>query len=399
MIRLLLVVLVCLTSVARAQATGGGARGLRGAVAGEAGGDLSWLQRLTQPTANEGGNRTQASLHETSLAKAAKEMARRPEDATQADLDALLARTREHRSVWYAGPELRDALLAIAKQGDPGLRRRSNLAAQRIDLDAHMVEMRRVAHPSQTAKRRGVEIWTDVARASALYWADKPGVSKAQRFDEVLADLAAVFNGPEAVAHLNTYAKSFGRLPGNDPNVKHMIATLNRRRQNHGFAGKNLDPTRSADFRSAFNDGTRNQIFHTNFFVLLGHAAGKKDPRIVNLVNLKHELFDGGQSVPDWTASEAGSAIGRTIRHMRDSGRGRDGLLALPALIGSAFSNHPRDFAHPYGPSGPDYSAAVADMERKMSKFEKAPRGSLASKIQRGLIRLFGGKSGSHRGS
>lgn len=372
----------------------GDAKGLTGALRGEGGGTgRGWAGRLTQPRKGEGGDsRASATRHRPALADAAAALAGAPEQATRADLDALLARTKEGRSLFYAAPELHDALSAIAAEGDPALRREAREAADALELDAHMVELRRAAFAARAEGKRGVEIWSEVTRRSVEFWKDREDTSEEQKYDEVVADVAAVFNGPAASQHLTTYQRTFGRLPRSDQNVPHMLEVLARRGKGLGWVGGGIDPTQSEDFRPSFNDGSNNQVFHTNFFVLLGHAAGKNDPKIVNLVNLKHELLDGGRSVPDWTASEAGAEIGRTIRLMRDKGMGQKGLQALPTIIGSSFSNQPETYARPYGPEGPDYTGLARALDENMATFEKAPRTGYASQIQRGLIRLFGGK-------
>jgi hypothetical protein len=387
-----LLLLLALGPVAAGQ--DGDARGLTGALRGErAGTGRTWAARLVQPRKGVGGNsRASASKHRAALADAASALARAPEQATQADLDALIARSKEGRSLFYAAPELHDALSAIAAKGDPALRTAAEEAAKEIELDAHMVDLRRAAFAARDEGKRGVEIWSEITRRSVEFWKDREGVSEEQKYDEVMADVSSVFNGPAAIQHLTTYQRTFGRLPRSDQNVPHMLEVLKRRRGGLGYVGGGIDPTQSEDFRPAFNDGSNNQVFHTNFFVLLGHAAGKNDPKIVNLVNLKHELLDGGRSVPDWTASEAGAEIGRTIRLLRDTGKGRKGLLALPTIIGSSFSNQPGDYARPYGPEGPDYTSLSQVLGETMSEFEQAPRTGYASQIQRGLIRLFGGK-------
>lgn len=390
----LISILLVLALAPLASAQNGDAKGLTGALRGEGGGTgRVWATRLVQPRKGVGGDsRASATKHRADLADAASALARAPQQVTQADLDALIARSKEGRSLFYAAPELHDALSAIAAEGDPALREAARAAAEEIELDAHMVELRRAAFAAREEGKRGVEIWSEITRRSVDYWKDREGVSEEQKYDEVVADVAAVFNGPVASQHLTTYQRTFGRLPRSDQNVPHMLEVLARRRGGLGFVGVGIDPTQSQDFRPAFNDGSYNQVFHTNFFVLLGHAAGKNDPKIVNLVNLKHELLDGGRSVPDWTASEAGAEIGRTIRLMRDNGMGRKGLLALPTIIGSSFSSQPEDYGRPYGPEGPDYTSLARVLGESMSTFEKQPRTGYASQIQRGLIRLFGGK-------
>ena len=386
-------ILLCLALGSLATAQDGDARGLTGALRGErAGTGRAWADRLVQPRQGVGGEtRASATNHRAALADAASALARAPKRAAPADLEALIARSKEGRSLFYAAPELHDALSAIAAEGDPVQRQAAAEAAAAIELDAHMVELRRAAFAARAEGKRGVEIWSELTRRSVEFWKDRPGVSEEQKYDEVVADVAAVFNGPAAIQHLSTYQRTFGRLPRSDANVPHMLEVLARRGKGLGWVGGGIDPTQSEDFRPAFNDGSNNQVFHTNFFVLLGHAAGKNDPKIVNLVNLKHELLDGGRSVPDWTASEAGTDIGRTIRLLRDTGKGRQGLLALPTIIGGAFSNQPGDYARPYGPEGPDYTGLTEVLDRSMGDFETAPRGAVASRIQRGLIRLFGG--------
>lgn len=390
--------LLCLALGSLAPAQDGDARGLTGALRGErAGTGRAWQTRLVQPAKGVGGeSRESATRHRADLADAARQAARSPKEATQADLDALIARSKEGRSLFYAAPELHDALSAIAAEGDPALRQAAEEAAAAIELDAHMVDLRRAAFAARAEGKRGVEIWTEVTRRSVEFWKDQTCLSDAQKYDEVVADVAAVFNGPSAIGHLRTYQRTFGRLPRSDANVPHMIEVLGRRSKNLGWVGGGIDPTQSEDFRPAFNDGSNNQVYHTNFFVLLGHAAGQNDPKIVNLVNLKHETLDGrrrngGRSIADWTASEAGSEIGRTIRLLRDNGHGRKGLMALPAIIGGAFSNQPGEYARPYGPEGPDYTSLTQTLDESMANFEQAPRGAVWSRIQRGMVRMAGG--------
>ena len=374
------------------------ARGAAGALRGqESGRTLPLAEALVQPGEKEGGEtRAAATRYRPPLAQAGERIAADPRQLDEATFAALLERAGERRSRWYAAPELLGALRAVEAAGDPAQRARAEQAADELELDAHMVELRRAAFAARGQGKRGVEIWSEVARRSVDYWRGRDDVEAKRKFDEVIADLGAVFNGPDSIRHLGTFQR---RLPlTNDPNLRHMQEVLDPRKNNLGWVGGGIDPTQSQDFRGMFNDRTNNQVYHTNFFVLLGYAAGKEDPKWVNLVNLKHELLDGGGSVPDWNASEAGIATGNLIRQLRDGHGDERALRAIPTLIGAGFSNHARDFARPWGPQGPDYGGVAAAMDESMASFANRPRTDTLT--QRGLVRLFnlfrgGGGKGS----
>jgi len=364
-----------------------GARGASGALRGEASGEtLPLPEALVQPGEKEGGEgRADATRYRPPLAHAGERIAADPSQLTPETFAALVERSKERRSRWYAGPELLAALRAVEASGDPAFRDQAGKAARELELDAHMVELRRAAFQARAQGKRGVEIWSEVARRSVDYWQGRDDVDPKRKFDEVIADLGAVFNGQYSQGHLKTFQD---RLPfTNDPNLRHMQQVLDPRKNNLGWVGGGIDPTQSQDFRGMFNDRTNNQVFHTNFFVLLGYAAAQEDPKWVNLVNLKHELLDGGGSVPDWNASEAGIATGHLIRQLRDSHGNERALRAIPTLIGAGFSNHAQDFARPWGPTGPDYGGVATAMDESMTTFANRPRTNTAT--QRGLIRLF----------
>lgn len=377
------------------------ARGVRGTLAGEEPGQaVDWPARLAAPPSNKNRRADTLRSRWTSLARAAVAMGQRAARLTSDDVGALIDAARDARSRHVAAPELHTALLQVAaRHPDRATRAKAQRAADRLRQDAHLVALRRTAIDMSAAGKPGVAIWVEVAKRAVDHHKDRTDLTGAQRFDAVLADLAAVLNGPEALAHLEQYEATFGILPGSDPNVDTMIRALEARDLNLAFAGKDVDPTLGADFRAGFRDATQNQVFHTNFFVLLGYAAAKHDGRIVNAVNLKHETYDhlkkgDGGSVADWRVSAAALRIGDSIRRVRDGESNnrtpREGLLAIPTLIGAAFSTQPNDYARPWGPTGPDYSKVAKGVDAHVREHMHTPfgRNFLANNVQRGLIRF-----------
>ncbi len=275
---------------------------------------------------------------------------------------------------------------------DPKIRAAATKRLERDQLHGHLGGLRQHALDMRAAGNRGVEIWSDVARRSVDFHTNNPKLTTQQRWDHVMADVASVFNGPSAKAHLDTYDNTIGRLSGSDPHVAEMSRLLSHRGGANAFTGMGIDSTNGADFRGQFNDGTNNQVFHTNFFNLLGYATGGGDPRASNIPNLFHETVDGvrqggGGSIPDWYASAWGKNFGSAMRDLRDQGKDP---RAIPALIGAAFSNHSQDFAKPWGDAGPDFTGAVIAMDRAMQANMHRPLGNgPANDLQRGLVRIF----------
>lgn len=330
----------------------------------------------------------------TSAARA-KQLGDQAATLERGQVDQLLRASGNRQIRQLALPEVHGALGKISQNHpDPATRRLAAQRSSQVKLDAHLVDLRRNAHDMKAAGKKGVEIWSDVAKRSVDFHLKNPALTNQQRWDHVMADVATVFNGPAAKRNLDTYDNTIGRLSGSDPNVANMRALLGKRDAAAGFAGSNVDSTKSADFKRAFNDGTANQVFHTNFFNLLGYSAGKHDPRAMNIPNIYHETIDGvaqggGGSVADWNASAWGLQVGNFMRQMRDEDKD---VRAMPSLIGGAFSNHPGDFAQPWGAAGPDFTDAANGMDRAIRANGANPFGpgnEGAANFQRGLVRIF----------
>ena len=88
------------------------------------------------------------------------------------------------------------------------------------------------------------------------------------------------------------------------------------------FAGYGLKTT---GFGAGYKDpdATNNQVHHTWFYVQLGYYHGDL---IAWLGNVKHEVFDSGNSIPDYRAGNWGIRAGDAVRR---------GVLNLPELARS----------------------------------------------------------------
>lgn len=305
----------------------------------------------------------------------------------------LLAASQQPRVVKAAGPEVRGALQAIAER-HPDLRARRAAAARATKLErpARLVALNRTVARLRGQRAGGVEVWAAVARQSVeLHLAE--GRSSQEALDLAVLDLGFVFNGGGTLKkNLEFYRDTLGKLPGSDSKLPELLATFPREDLNFGSAGSNVDSGES-DFRADLHDGTANQVFHSNFFVVLGYLVGDKDPALSHLVNLKHETLDrGGRSLPDYRASAVGLEAGRRIRALREAG---GDPRALPAIIGAAFSETPWVYGEGQtfdGVPGGAFVSQVAEASRERAKHPSGSGvvGRTADTVQRGVIRALG---------
>lgn len=305
----------------------------------------------------------------------------------------LLAASQEPRLVRVAGPEVRGALQAIAEEHpDPRARGEAKIRAAELERPARLIALNRTVERLRGQQAGGVELWAAVARQSVdLHLAE--GRSPQEALDLAVLDLGFVFNGGGTLKkNLELYRDTLAKLPGSDPLLSELLLTFPREDLNFGSAGSNLDSGES-DFRADLHDGTPNQVFHSNFFVVLGYLVGSKDPALTHLVNLKHETLDrGGRSIPDYRASAVGLEVGRRIRALREGG---GDPRALPAIIGAAFSDTPWVYGKGQtfdGVPGGAYVSQVAEASRERAKHPSGPGvvGRSADTVQRGIIRALG---------
>ncbi|MCA8920386.1 MAG: hypothetical protein KDD82_01180 [Planctomycetes bacterium] len=313
------------------------------------------------------------------------------------DLRALAQAMRDVRVQREAAPELHAALRALAQEHpNQTLGRQARARAAELEEQRRLVQLRRVSEELRAQGAGGVDQWVAVARRSVELNLGR-GLSNAEVIDATVLDLGQVFNTRAQLRiHLGEYQRTIHRLPGHDPLLDELLADLERR-PDVGFAGYGID-REDTDFRAELHDGTSNQVFHSNFFLVLGYAVGKKDPRWAHNVNLFHETLErhGGTSVPDWRASAVGIEVGRGLRELREAG---GDPRRIPAILGAAFSREPERYTHPWGSEGPDYTQLVDQVQAESRERARHPRGpSLAgravSRVQEGLIRGLNGVYG-----
>lgn len=174
----------------------------------------------------------------------------------------------------------------------------------------------------------GVELWR---RLTAYAVQAYPHVPQPQRSDHIMEDLALVILGPAAQRYLRWYDQI---TPwGKDPLVIHFLARFSMLKlppsdahaawRRLGYVGKlnetqdlGLDQQWGQDFKSAFDDGTDNQIYHSFFYQYMAYLS--RDPERVRWGSLYHEWVDEGRSVPDHRVALAAIELGLTWRHWRE---------------------------------------------------------------------------------
>jgi len=309
------------------------------------------------------------------------------------DVRALARAMRDVRVHREAAPELRRALEAIA-EGHPNPMLGRQAAARAAELEDHvrLVRLKRAVEAAQAKGAAGVEQWVALARESVELNLRR-GLSNAEVIDAVVLDLGQVANSRfQLREHLGTYQRTLHRLPGRDPLLDPFLEQVEAR-PDVGHVG--MHDLERSDFRPELHDGTTTQVFHSNFFVVLGYAVGEKDKRLPHMVNLFHETIDrhGGTSVEDWRASAVGIETGRRIRALREAG---GDPRQIPAIIGASFALDPERYADVWGPQGPDYTQLVDEVAEDARQRARSPRGSsipgrAASMTQAGLIRGLNG--------
>jgi len=237
------------------------------------------------------------------------------------------------------------------------------------------------------------ELWSKLTqKAIDSYQGENVSATKINDF--VMQDLAIVILGPNAISRLNQYDNLVGDgvlIENQDPLVHQfqndfallglpesehpagVISALWDRNkainensnwlkswQDNGWAsvGENglegLDKNNGHDFRPEINDQTDNQIFHTFFYQYLAYVTN--DPGTINAGSVIHELagvlLEGGGTEEDHNASMVGTAVGITLRQMRDGDKPLSDLNDWPAITGAAYGgtktteqNNPRALA------------------------------------------------------
>lgn len=191
-------------------------------------------------------------------------------------------------------------------------------------------DVRDYAQELSAQGKGAAEIQAETLRRSIeLLHERHPGMDSATLMDHAMATTTMVLNGKDVIQHLE-------KLGGNQAMVDIM-----RGLPEDAFAGGDLDTTNGGDLKPAFDDGTNNQAFHSNFFV----AAGYVNPSwLASAGNFKHELLDPGGSVADYKASHMGLEVGKTLGMLREQALTNpsfDLVAAMPAIVGGAYSNDP----------------------------------------------------------
>ncbi len=189
------------------------------------------------------------------------------------------------------------------------------------------------------------ELQSETLRHSIeLYKQEFPDMPNHELMDRAMATTAMVLNGPGVIEHLE-------KIGGNQQVVDYMKAL-----PAEAHAGGDLDSTNGGDLKPAFDDGTNNQAFHSNFFVTAGYI--NPESWLAKAGNLKHELLDPGATVADYKASHIGLETGATLRAARDAAESDPSRFELvasaPAVVGGMYANDPAARGS-YSIAGQDY--------------------------------------------
>lgn len=259
---------------------------------------------------------------------------------------------------------------------------------------AFQAALRDEARRLSKAKTPGVELWTRVVKQAVDRYAGRRDLSVQERFDAVLRDTGAVLVGEETMRkHVRTLreydAHPLLNLPGaRDPQLRWLMSEYDR--MPDAYAGDDLDFTRCSDFRPAFRDGSKNQVFHTYFYVLMAYST--RDSYAVTLGNLHHEVFDPHGSWADYDVGNWAAQLGVNVRMLRDAGK-LQGLYALPTLIGAMFGNDVTAYGHPNANGGRDFRSQARKVDERVRTRLRNPsgtvRGWLTEHSRRGVISVF----------
>lgn len=183
-----------------------------------------------------------------------------------------------------------------------------------------------LAHRLRDQGVPGVEIWASLRNEAVERYAHTDA-SPQRQADFVIQDISLVTVGKDALKYLAQY-EGLPRIGKVDPLVDTFqrdwealgIPPADNNWEAVGWAGNDLDTHTGQDFRPEINDKTKNQIFHTMFYEMMGYVT--QDDLLIRAGSIVHEVrdgvADGGLSTEDHNASYVGTAMGKAFRKMRD---------------------------------------------------------------------------------
>lgn len=208
------------------------------------------------------------------------------------------------------------------------------------DRQGNLKALQSLAHRLRDQAMPGVEIW-GALRSEAVSRYGSTDLSPQRQADFVMQDIAVVTVGKDALKYLAQY-EGVPRVGKVDPLVKTFQADwkalglppADGKWDSVGWAGNDLDTHTGKDFRPEINDKTKNQIYHTMFYEMMGYVT--QDDLLIRAGSIVHEVrdgvIDGGISAEDHNASYVGTAMGKTFRQMRDGKHTQQALQQWPSL-------------------------------------------------------------------
>jgi hypothetical protein len=208
------------------------------------------------------------------------------------------------------------------------------------DRQQNLKDLQGLAHRLRDQGMPGVEIW-GALRSEAVSRYTHTDLSPQRQADFVMQDIAVVTVGKDALKYLEQY-EGLPRIGKIDPLVKTFqsdwlamgLPPADNDWEAAGWAGNDLDTHIGQDFRPEINDKTKNQIFHTMFYEMMGYVT--QDDLLIRAGSIVHEVrdgvADGGISTEDHNASYVGTAMGKAFRKMREGEHTQQALQQWGAL-------------------------------------------------------------------
>lgn len=208
------------------------------------------------------------------------------------------------------------------------------------DRQQNLKDLQGLAHRLRDQGMPGVEIW-GALRSEAVARYASTDVSPQRQADFVMQDIALVTVGKDALKYLEQY-EGLPRIGKIDPMVDTFqsdwsalgVPPADKNWEAVGWAGNDLDTHTGKDFRPEINDKTKNQIYHTMFYEMMGYVT--QDDLLIRAGSIVHEVrdgvADGGLSTEDHNASYVGTAMGKAFRQMRDGKHTEQALKQWGAL-------------------------------------------------------------------